>query len=240
MMMIRSFFFTVAAVAASLTGLPGAEPGLSFRVNVGSKGEKAAIMIDADREQTGTYVHYSVKRITIINGDGSVRQAIDCRAVGDECQEWIGEYYESDAEVLKKNAGQGLPEGQDFLAMEDVNFDGSPDMIVRAGCGTGGCRYRMFLYHPVRKIFVFSSNFSAESELIRSIGVDRDRKLLEIFAGYQSEHSLVKFKVSGFDTLEQVYSKWMSERESGIICIETTYAEDGRPVVRKWTEKLPE
>ena len=240
MRIIRAFFFTVAAMAAAFTGLSGAEPGLTFPVWIGAKGEQATIRIDADRVQTGTYVYYPVKKITVINGDGSVRQAIDCGAVGDECQQWIGEYYEPDADILKKHAGRGLPGGQDFLTMEDLNFDGCADIIVRAGCGTGGCMYRVFLYHPGRKIFVHSRNFSAETGLIRCIGVDKERKLVEIFAGYQSEHSLTKYKIRGFDTLEQVYSKWMSERESGTICTETTYSKDGRAVVRKWTEKLPE
>lgn len=240
MKLTQSILFVIAVAAGWQAVLPAADPWLSIPVRIGAKGEQATIRIEAVREQTGTYVRYSVKRILIMNRDGSLRQAIDCGSIGDDCQDWIGEFYESDADILKKSEGRGLPETQDFLVLEDLNFDGCPDMAVRDGCGTGGCRFLIFLYHPGRKAFVFSRKFSGETELIRSFGVDKEKKLLEIFAGYQSEHSLVKFRVSGFDTLEQVYSKWMSERESGIICTETTFAEDGRPVVRKWTDKLPE
>jgi hypothetical protein len=229
----------IAIIAAASACLMAEDAGISIPVRISKDAEQTVFKLESVRKGSGSYFFYSIQRIKITGRDGSVRQVIDCKTVGAECFDEIGEYFENEAGSVRCQSDCRLGGKQDFLLIEDLNFDGFEDLAVRNGCGTGGCGWWIFLYSPRKNIYLYSEKFSTEAGLIRYMDIDKEKKLLGFFSGYQSDHSYRRFKVEGFDTLKEVYSRWMSEDASCIRFKETRFTQSGRKIDKSWTVKEP-
>lgn len=128
------------------------------------------------------------------------------------------------------------------LYLEDLNFDGFEDLAIPDGSngGYGGISYRIYLFQPTRKQFVFSSAFTrlAQGPFLGIFEIDYKEKTLTTFSKssccihYREDYRLVNGRPIKFAQVNEYYEI----HQDGYTWIETKKLVNGR--WRTWNKRI--
>jgi hypothetical protein len=191
----------------------------------------------------GNHIYYNIQKIVISDDQNCEIQTITQPEVQENTMHnWLGQYHNSEGESIYTVNDCLIGGRQNWLYIQDVNFDNSNDIVIRNSCGTGGCSYSFYLFNKDTARYFYSPVFSQEAELIRHIEIDKKSRTISFFSGYQMYHEYNRYHVQKNNHLKLVYQKTETLDTKSLVYLykEWTLTADRLQVKRSWQVKDPD
>jgi hypothetical protein len=246
--MALRMIYVLVLLAALVTAAQSQDKGTSafaIQGKLSKKYPKVVYTFYSSMSTVGSHRYFDMKKIVVSDSDGTILTQLSQFKNGFEIIDTIGEFYDEEADMaltFEECTLQGKQQKQDFLFLEDVNFDGSIDIITRFGCGTGGCTYNFFLFDPKQMKYVYSEEFTNEANTIRKIAINPRKRTVEYFSRYHENSNLRRFAVQSGNKLKLIYTKdaYFDSKSRRYLFSEWRLSPDNIPVKREWNERYKE